>query len=347
MASIQTVVRSSGTAYRVQIRRKGLRAISKVFDTKQLAVKFARRVEGDRQVLQAYGHSYNKLIFADVVDAYFEYSYIGKRPKEQRWKLDYWVNCIGSKRIVEVNRVDIINGINSLPSHYKNSTVNRFKAAVSAVFTFACKQFELPDNPVRYVSSKPENNERTRYLTKDERKYLFEACRVSSWDRLYLLVLLALTTGARRSELLNLKWNNVDWDNNQAYVETSKNGHPRVLPLTKEAIKELRLFKQDGNILIFKSIINPNKPFCFSKSWGKALKEAGITDFTFHSLRHTTASYLAQSGASLLEIGNVLGHKSLSVTKRYAHLCVESKTKLVNAVLGGISDTEYVPKPHR
>jgi len=176
---------------------------------------------------------------------------------------------------------------------------------------------------------------------------LFEACRVSSWDRLYLLVLLALTTGARRSELLNLKWNNVDWDNNQAYVETSKNGHPRVLPLTKEAIKELRLFKQDGNILIFKSIINPNKPFCFSKSWGKALKEAGITDFTFHSLRHTTASYLAQSGASLLEIGNVLGHKSLSVTKRYAHLCVESKTKLVNAVLGGISDTGYVPKPHR
>ena len=120
-----------------------------------------------------------------------------------------------------------------------------------------------------------------------------------------------------------------------------------MLPLTKEAIKELRLFKQDGNILIFKSIINPNKPFCFSKSWGKALKEAGITDFTFHSLRHTTASYLAQSGASLLEIGNVLGHKSLSVTKRYAHLCVESKTKLVNAVLGGISDTGYVPKPHR
>jgi len=84
MASIQTVVRSSGTAYRVQIRRKGLRAISKVFDTKQLAVKFARRVEGDRQVLQAYGHSYNKLIFADVVDAYFEYSYIGKRPKEHK-----------------------------------------------------------------------------------------------------------------------------------------------------------------------------------------------------------------------------------------------------------------------
>jgi integrase len=110
-----------------------------------------------------------------------------------------------------------------------------------------------------------------------------------------------------------------------------------VLPLTQESIRELRSLKQDGNILIFNSEIMPNKPFCFDKSWKVALEASEIKDFTFHSLRHTTASYLAQSGASLLEVANVLGHKSVNVTKRYAHLCIDSKQRLINNVLSKIS----------
>ena len=68
----------------------------------------------------------------------------------------------------------------------------------------------------------------------------------------------------------------------------------------------------------------------------KALEEADIKDFRFHDLRHSCASYLAQSGASLLEIADLLGHKQISVTKRYAHLCIEHKVSLINRVLGGI-----------
>ncbi len=68
----------------------------------------------------------------------------------------------------------------------------------------------------------------------------------------------------------------------------------------------------------------------------KALEDADIKDFRFHDLRHTCASYLAQSGASLLEIAEILGHKQISVTKRYAHLCIEHKSSLINRVLGDI-----------
>mgnify|MGYP000076272700 CR=1 FL=1 len=72
------------------------------------------------------------------------------------------------------------------------------------------------------------------------------------------------------------------------------------------------------------------------ESWKRAVKDAELEDFRFHDLRHTTASYLAQSGATLLEIADVLGHKQIEVTKRYAHLCIEHKSSLINRVMGSI-----------
>jgi len=88
--------------------------------------------------------------------------------------------------------------------------------------------------------------------------------------------------------------------------------------------------------LIFNSSIKPNKSYEYRKEWIKALKRAEITDFRFHDLRHTCASYLAQNCASLLEIVDVLGHKQIQMTKRYAHLCVSHKIKLINGIMGHI-----------
>ncbi len=336
MASIQTINRTKSKAYRVQIRRKGLKPISKVFNTKQLAINFAKRVESDNQLLQAFGQTYSKLTFKEVVSLYFDKSYTGKRPKEQRWKLDYWCSFIGEKKIAEINKGDIVSGICELPKHYENSTINRFRAAVSGVFAFACKELDLPENPVRYAPSLPENNGRTRFLSEAERTRLFKACKASKWDKLYLIVLLAITTGARKGELTKLRWNDIDFDRRTAYVATTKNGQPKVLPLTDSVIRELELFNKNDSRLIFASKVKEEVAYCFTKPWKKALEDADIKDFRFHDLRHSCASYLAQSGASLLEIADVLGHKQISVTKRYAHLCIEHKSSLINRVMGGI-----------
>ena len=86
--------------------------------------------------------------------------------------------------------------------------------------------------------------------------------------------------------------------------------------------------------LIFNSPIKPTKAYEFRKEWIKALKRAEIKDFRFHDLRHTCASYLAQNGASLLEIADVLGHKQIQMTKRYAHLCFSHKQKLIEEYFG-------------
>ena len=204
------------------------------------------------------------------------------------------------------------------------------------MFSYACREYDLPENPVRQISSLPENNERTRFLSEAERTSLFKACRASKWDKLYLIVLLAITTGARKGEITKLRWNDIDFDRRTAYVATTKNGQPKVLPLTDSVIRELQLFNTKDNSLIFASKVKCEVAYCFTKPWKRALEDADIKDFRFHDLRHSCASYLAQSGASLLEIADVLGHKQISVTKRYSHLCIEHKVSLINRVLGGI-----------
>ena len=148
---------------------------------------------------------------------------------------------------------------------------------------------------------------------------------------------MAITTGARKGELMNMRWSDVDFDRQTAYVKTTKNGQPKVMPLTREVIKELSRFKDQEPELIFNSEIKPNKPYEFRKQWIKALEKAEIDNFRFHDLRHTCASYLAMNGCSLLEIADVLGHKQISMTARYSHLCVSHKQKLINNVFENIN----------
>ena len=92
---------------------------------------------------------------------------------------------------------------------------------------------------------------------------------------------------------------------------------PKVLPLTQSVIKELERFSLNDDTLIFASEIKPDKPYFFFKQWNRVRDEAELIDFRFHDLRHTCASYLAKSGAYLLEIADVLGHMQIEVTKYY------------------------------
>jgi integrase len=133
-----------------------------------------------------------------------------------------------------------------------------------------------------------------------------------------------------------LRWCDIDFDRQTAFISTTKNGQPKVLPLTDSVVVELSKFKDQEPELIFNSEITTDSPFCFYKQWKKALLSADIEDFRFHDIRHTTASYLAMNGCSLLEIADVLGHRQISMTQRYSHLCINHKKKLINKHFDGI-----------
>ena len=337
LATIQKINRSKGVVYRVLIRKKGFKSITKVFSSKRMAIQFSNRVESSNEALLAFGgENKTKLSLGDVSAEYLAREYKGKDHKKQSNKLDFWVKSIEIKPIADITTRDVSEAMLKLPKGLANATINRYKSALSVVFSYACRQYNLISNPVQLIPSKREDNHRVRYLSTLERVRLLNACESADWPKLYLLVLMAITTGARRSELLGLSWNNIDFERQTAYVQTTKNGQPKVLPLTDDVVKELTKFNQQDSSLIFNSKAKPDKAFCFNKQWKKVLGKANVEDFRFHDLRHTTASYLAMSGASLLEIADVLGHKQISVTQRYAHLCIDHKEKLISRVFSAL-----------
>ena len=337
MATIQKLSNNSGVSYRVLIRKKGLKVISKTFSTKRLASQFALKIESDTKAQQAVGGMSNTTTFIFASKDYLLNRYPGIRPpRSHEGRIEYWDKWLGDKQLADITKTDIASGLKELPDRLSNTTVNKYKAAASVVLSYACREFDLPDNPVRHIRSLSEPSGRVRFLSDSERKLLFNSCLDSQWGKLYLLVMMAITTGSRKGELMNLRWVDIDFDRQTAYVETTKNGQPKVLPLTDEVVKELNRFKEQEPALIFNSEIKPNKSYEFYKLWKKALEQANINDFRFHDLRHTTASYLAQSGASLLEIADVLGHKQIQMTKRYAHLCIDHKQKLINSVMSNL-----------
>lgn len=221
------------------------------------------------------------------------------------------------------------------------ATINRYSASLAAVITWAIKKRIAPKgfvHPCRSVERRAEHNEQTRFLSPEERERLLAACKVSSWSKLYLLVLMGLTTGARKGELMGLRWRDVDRLHGVALVGKTKNGDPKALPLVPNVLELLDAFgkgaKPDG--LVFASHRIPDQRFGFEEKFKEALRAARVRSFRFHDLRHSCASMLAQNGATLLEIGDLLGHRQLQVTKRYSHLATGHKAALVNRVLGAI-----------
>jgi integrase len=142
---------------------------------------------------------------------------------------------------------------------------------------------------------------------------------------------LAISTGARRGELINLKWDDINLSSSrpEIYVRKTKNGDPRFLPMignTLEIARALKRRRSHDSSYMFPALDGRDEPYrTFDSHWYRALKEAQIEDFHFHDLRHTCASYLASGGASLLEVADVLGHRTLRMTLRYMHLTSSHK----------------------
>lgn len=300
----------------------------------------------------------NTLTLRELIDAFMS-SYAGRDNAIGR-RLAWWLDRLGDRQAFAITDADVDDLVGELAMSQgrtwkgrdadgnhtfkprgplSGTTCNRYLTTLGSLYKWAKRRRITPRgfiSPTRGIERFPEPPHRVRYLSDEERERLFAVANVSSWPKLYALILMALTTGARKGELLSLRWRDVDIDKGVASVTTSKNGEPRVLPLTQTLVRELLRFRRQPDRLVFESPRIPGKPMSVEMPWRKALIDAKIENFRFHDLRHSCASYLAQSGASLLEIADVLGHRQVSVVRRYAHLSVDSKAALVRRVLGGI-----------
>ena len=331
---------SSGN-FQVQVRLKGLKPISRSFSTKTLAKEFARDIEGNSELARKLGTVVTHVItFGQLVDLYLNH-YTGKDPSAPG-RLKFWAVQFGDIPVTLIDEFMVDEKLINLSKKCTGSTVNRYKSHLSALFIYFIQHPEYKrlgfTNPVRResVSRFRENPAKNRFLADEEQQALLSACRGATWDKMYLLVLMALTTGARKGELLGLRWSDMDFEKRTALVSISKNGKPKLLPLTQPVIQELMKYRENTDFLIFHSTISRVAPYDFKKQWLNALDNSGIGHIRFHDLRHTAASNLVRNGRTLFEVSTLLGHSSTTITARYAHLAIDDTLNMVDSVMGGL-----------
>jgi integrase len=367
MASIQRIKSplTGELTYRAQVRVKGRASESATFPNRKEAEAWAASVESAIREGRHFPHAVAKRTSFDALAEDYTNTVLAEFDETQRAsrtrQLAWWAKHFAGLSVAEITADAISKGRDAYaaqtftrgkpqkdkktgemtaPKEYRRSgsTVNRSMATLSHLFSFAVKERRLIDrNPVGDIRRKKEPRGRTRFLSDEERAALLNACAKSDWGPLHALVLLAITTGARRGELLSLRWADVDTKTGRAILRDTKNGEQRTLPLAGkalEALRELKLQNSARSEYVFPNPSgHPGAFEYFDSYWYEAREAAGISDFHFHDLRHTTASMLAAQGASLLEIADVLGHKTLAMVKRYSHLVVDHKAKVIEKMI--------------
>jgi integrase len=275
---------------------------------------------------------------SDLLDAYEREYLPGLAPRTQhstallyrRWKQEF-----GSLLLTDLTPAFLRQWRDALSARFGPSTVNRYLASLGSALTVAVRDYEwLPAHPLHKVRKAPEPPGRVRFLSDDERTRLMKACRQSHNPHLYTLALLAITTGARRDEMLQLHWGDVDLEQGLLRLMQTKNKERRAVPVRGEALQLLRRQRREHTPeeWVF-ARWDAAGPTHFEQAWQTSKRRAKLENFRFHDLRHTAASYLAMSGATLREIAEILGHKSLKQTMKYAHLTTGHTGEIVERMV--------------
>jgi integrase len=245
---------------------------------------------------------------------------------------------LGGKAMGRISPPDIAVFVELMKSeNYAKGTCNRALVLLRYGFSLALR-WKVPgiqDNPVKEIKNIKDDNKIERYLTETQTKGLLDAVRLSDNEMLQYIVLFLIYTGARKREVLDARWRDIDWAQRSWRIPKTKSGKVRHVPISSGAmsvLEHLRLRIRTGFLDEQAIFVNPKTgaPFVsFFYSWNNARIRAGLPEFRIHDLRHSFASYLVNAGRSLYEVQELLGHADIKTTSRYAHL---SRERLVAAV---------------
>ena len=229
------------------------------------------------------------------------------------------------------------------------ATYNRYRTLVSGVFSLAIRNGKATVNPVRGTKHRIENNTRVRYLTDQEEGRLTDYVRATCPER-EAEILVALHSGMRRSEQYltpacldgGLKWEHIDFGSGIITIPRSKHGESRHIPMNS-VLRETLLKLKASSCSPYVFPVNPP-----DKWFPIVLKGAAIDDFSWHCHRHTFASRLVMAGVDIRTVQELLGHKSIVTTMRYAHLTPRHQAEAVERLVGSTSTGTgtRVPKEH-
>ncbi len=334
MASIERRKSADGAvSYRVKIRRAGELPISKTFARRTDAKAWASEIEA--QIARGYAVPSREQVMrplSEAIDRWIVERLPDLAPTDQgnaRRIALFWKVRLGA---VALSRLDP-EAIDKVKAELRAETdadgkllrtpqrVNRYVSTLSRILGYAERALRWIDsNPCKAVKRFKEPAGRVRFLTREEVDALLKAvdARVDRKDQpkrdFQLFVRIALFTGARRGEVAGLEWRDIDLRHNRITFRATKNGTDRTVPMPATLVETVKAFGKvrpiDPKVKLFKHN--------FRFDWREV--QGTIPNFRFHDTRHNVASELGMSGASLLDIATVTGHKTLAMVKRYSHL---------------------------
>jgi len=292
-------------------------------------------------------HKIENHIFRELADAYLVWAERQRCFNGKKYLIKQLVDKFGNLPLRRFNTMLVEQfQTERMQKGNKPATINRFLATLKHMFTKAVDWNMVEESVlkgIRKVKLLQENNKRLRFLSKEECQLLLISCD----NHLKPIVFTALHTGMRKAEILNLCWNQVDLKHGFILLEITKNGERREVPIN-EPLQEM--FQRQTRRLDVPFVFYDNRngqPYQDIKhSFASACRRAGIKDFHFHDLRHTFASHLVMAGVDLATVKELLGHKTLTMTLRYAHLAPSHKVKAVDILAERLTQESTAQKVH-
>ena len=269
-----------------------------------------------------------RMPFKDFAQTYLEREGpLLKSIRTERNRVLAWAREFGTRPLGQITRAEMETWRRKKMTTCRPATINRDLSRLRRMFSLAVEWGLLEESPMKSMKFLRENNARTRYLSLEECQRLIANCIA---PHIRALVGVALHSGMRLGEILNLRWYDLDFSSGFILVRDSKNGESRHVPMDATLFALFRAYPH-----------RPSTDLVFSSSSGghivdvrtgflNSCKRAGLIDLHFHDLRHTFASQFVMSGGDLYILKEILGHKSITMTQRYAHLSPTYKIKAID-----------------
>ena len=266
-------------------------------------------------------------LFKDLIaDLYLPYI----QTKKRSWKHDvgllknHLLPRFGATRIDRISRREVLQmQIDGVAKGYCPGTINRWFILLHYIFVCAGRWEIMPKNfnPAHEVELLKYNGARERVLVESEVKDLFNELETNPNTMVCKIIKLLLLTGARKREVLDAQWENIDLTLGTLKIPMSKSGKPRYIVLSLVAVDLLKSIPRYIDVpWMFVNETTRRPPRSIFYAWNTIRRRVGIANVRLHDLRHSYASFLVNSGHSLYEVQNLLGHANASMTQRYAHL---------------------------
>jgi integrase len=307
--------------WQARVQRKGQQPVSKSFQSKEDAQRWARQVEAEIDK-----GSYTNIalaertLFKDVIERYVQQVTLKTRSmREDTYRLRALArHPIANLRMTALTPINVAEYRDERLKLVSNGAVIRELSYFSSIINHARREWGITMiNPVPLVKKPASPQGRNRILTEEELSRLYAALtpRVKNANHWILpLTKFALESAMRQGEILGLQWEHINLQNRTAFIPLTKNGEPRTVPLSSAAVEILKGLPRNLHSAVF-----PVTRFTLSAAIDRARIKAKLDDWHFHDLRHMAITRLAEKLPNLIELSAVSGHRSLAMLKRYYH----------------------------